>query len=252
MSFRRFNTNLLKAIIIFVTIVLSGCTETKRRLQEVGTTPRLSMIENPITAPNYQPIIPMPHTATTPPSSPSLWREGATSFFRDYRANQIGDIVKIIINIDDNATFDNQTSSTVQHKKQLGINKILGVEGEIRNLIPGADPTNLLNLSSTNNFTAPKSEIKREEKINFTVPAIVVQVLPNGHLVLQGRQEIRLNNEIRQIIVAGIARPEDIDNNNMINSERLTETRISYGGEGDISEAQRPGYGAQIINALPF
>ena len=85
------------------------------------------------------------------------------------------------------------------------------------------------------------------------VAAVVTQLLPNGNLVIEGKQEIRLNSEVRELIVAGVVRPEDIDSDNSIELPKIAEARVAYGGRGSLTNIQQPRYGQQVLDMLlPF
>ena len=84
----------------------------------------------------------------------------------------------------------------------------------------------------------------------MNLAAVITQMLPNGNLVIQGRQEVRVNFEMREVIVAGIVRPEDITPRNTIGHEKIAELRVAYGGRGQITDVQQPRYGAQVLDIL--
>ncbi|HCR67017.1 MAG TPA: flagellar biosynthesis protein FlgH, partial [Oceanicaulis sp.] len=101
--------------------------------------------------------------------------------------------------------------------------------------------------------TQGAGNINRSESISMTAAAIVVDVLWNGNLVIHGRQEVRINNEVRELLISGIVRPQDIAADNTIDHEQIAEARISYGGRGHITEMQRPPVGQELYNLLwPF
>lgn len=233
-------------------ITLSACASTIDKLENIGQPPEMSTVENPHVKPQYQPLSwPMPEPE--PPSreyANSLWRPGARSFFRDQRAGRVGDILRVKVEISDKAEVDNETKRDRDATEEVTAPNLFGsLRGKI---LPGGRDEPLFGLNG-NTQTSGKGEIKREEKINTQVAAIVTQVLPNGNLVIDGSQEIRVNFEVRQLIVRGVVRPEDIGSDNTIDSSQIAEARISYGGRGQITDIQQPRWGHQVIETIsPF
>ena len=81
----------------------------------------------------------------------------------------------------------------------------------------------------------------------------MTQVLQNGVMRIEGSQEVRVNFEMRELIVSGYVRPEDISRQNEITYDKIASARISYGGRGQITDVQQPRYGQQIADILlPF
>jgi flagellar L-ring protein precursor FlgH len=113
-------------------------------------------------------------------------------------------------------------------------------------------PGRLLTADATSSSDG-KGSIQRQESLTTNIAAIVTQLLPNGNLVVEGKQEIRVNFEMRELIVAGIVRPEDIQSDNTIDSSKIAEARIAYGGHGQITDVQQQRYGEQVMDVLlPF
>ncbi len=231
-----------------------GCSTLVDRVTTVGTPPPLSKIESPTKQPGYKPVrLPMPEPIAYVHQPNSLWRSGARAFFEDQRARRIGDILTVNITINDKAELENATSRTRTGNEALGIDQLAGFNTELTKLLPGVvNPSDLVDVNSATT-TQGSGQVDREEEIETNVAAVVTQVLPNGNLVVEGRQEIRVNFEVREIIVAGIVRPEDISADNTVNSEKIAEARISYGGRGHITDVQQPRYGQQFLDIiLPF
>ena len=171
-------------------------------------------------------------------SANSLWRTGARTFFGDQRARRVGDILTVNIDIDDQAQTSNTTNRNRSNEISGGISNFFGLEGSLGRAFPGGfDPQALVGVEGSSNANGTGS-VSRSERVNLTIAAVVTDILSNGNLVIQGRQEVRTNRELRELTVAGIVRPEDISSANTIAHTQIAEARISYGGRGDISRVQ--------------
>ncbi len=245
------NRFLLTAASLVILSVASGCSSIDR-LSQIGETPKLTAIENPTVQPGYKPVqMPMPKPETVSYNANSLWRNGSRAFFKDQRAARVGDLLTVIVNITDKANIANETQRSRTNKEDSGISDFIGAKTlgvQAQKVLPGR----ILTADSTASSDG-KGSVVRQEALQTNVAAVVTQVLPNGNLVVEGKQEIRVNYEIRELIVAGIVRPEDIQSDNTIDSSKIAEARIAYGGRGQISDVQQPRYGQQVMDVLlPF
>lgn len=184
------------------------------------------------------------------PASNSLWRQGARSFFNDQRASRIGDILTVQIEIADKAELSNSSQRQRTASSSAGVQNFFGLENLPGQQLPGGfDPQNLIGGSADSTHQG-QGTINREEKIELTVAAVITNILPNGNLVIAGRQEVRINAELRELTVSGVIRPEDIDARNTISHDQIAEARISYGGRGQLSAVQRPNWGQRVADAV--
>src|ERR1700749_329882 len=241
----------LAGSLIALACVGSGCSAVNR-LSQIGEQPKLTSIDNPTTQPGYKPVsMPMPKPETVSYSPNSLWRNGSRSFFKDQRAHQIGDLLTVTVVINDQANFANETQRNQTGSTGSTISDFIGAKAlspQAQKFLPG----NLLTANGTSQFDG-KGSIQRQETLTTNIAAVVTQVLPNGNMVVEGKQEIRVNFEMRELIVAGIVRPEDIQSDNTIDSSKIAQARISYGGRGQITDVQQPRYGQQVMDVLlPF
>jgi flagellar L-ring protein precursor FlgH len=149
--------------------------------------------------------------------------------------------------------LQNRTQSTRTNTASLSAPNLLGLEASTNRILPNSvNPATLLNTDSSNVGNG-QGEVRRNEAINLRVAATVLQNLPNGNLVVAGRQEVRVNNELRELSIQGVLRPQDIASDNTVRHDRLAEARIAYGGRGSLSDVQQQRVGAQILDALlPF
>ena len=246
-------TNLTLALLMATS--LTGCSSMWDRLSEVPDGPQLSAMENPTDKEDYKPVtMPMPERRAYARGSNSLWRPGNSGFFKDLRAGNVGDILTVKISAKDAAKLENETESKRDNNKEsLAVNKLFGYEGYAKDYLPdGVDNKALIDINSNRDIKAD-GKIDRKENINVTMAATVTQVLPNGNLVILGTQEIKVNTELRQLSVKGVIRRADIGSDNTIESSKIAELRVSYGGRGVISDVQQPRYGTQVLDIiLPF
>ncbi len=250
----RHSTSPIHLVAAFALVAaLDGCSAWTR-LTQIGESPPLTTIQNPKTQPGYQPVsMPMPDPIVSERRPNSLWKAGSRAFFKDQRAANVGDILTIDISFDDKAQFNNETQTQRTTTEQDGITNLFGLEQQIPKFLPhAANPASLVNVNGTTNNDG-KAAITREEQVTLEVAATVMQVLPNGNLVVQGRQEIRVNNEIRELQITGVLRPQDITSINTTTLDKLAEARVSYAGRGTLTNDQQPRYGEQLLDIVsPF
>jgi flagellar L-ring protein precursor FlgH len=249
--FKFHNRAILAAALLATATLASGCSSIDR-LSAIGEKPALTSIENPTTQPGYKPVqMPMPKPEPASYAANSLWRNGSRAFFKDQRAHQVGDILTVTVNFTDKANIANETQRSRTNKEDTGVTDFLGsklLTGNAAKVLPGK----VLTADSTASSDG-KGSVQRQENLQTSVAAVVTQVLPNGNLVVEGKQEIRVNFEVRELVVAGIVRPEDIQSDNTIDSSKIAQARIAYGGRGQITDVQQPRYGQQVLDVLlPF
>lgn len=173
----------------------------------------------------------------------SLWNDSQAALFKDARALNVGDILTVTIKIDDKANWDNETNRNRTNKSDMN--------WDISAKIFGWKPaTNADATSGSDTSTDSKGKMQRSEQINLLVAAVVTGILENGNLMISGSQEVRMNQEIRILNVAGIVRPQDVTSDNTISYDKIAEARISYGGRGRLTEIQQPPRGQQAVDLL--
>ena len=183
----------------------------------------------------------------------SLWRNGARVFYHDQRAARVGDILTVNININDSAQLQNETSTAKTGANTLGLTNLFGLESSLGRLLPkGFTPATAVNTASSFSNDG-KGSVNRSEAVTLTVAAVVTGVMANGNLVIQGRQQVMVNGEMRELTVAGMVRPEDISSTNTIQHTQIAEARVSYGGKGTMSRIQDTPAGTALLQKYsPF
>ncbi|HAU29084.1 MAG TPA: flagellar basal body L-ring protein [Rhodospirillaceae bacterium] len=236
------------------TFLLCAC-GSMDRLANIGNPPALSPMDNLAETSRTSPVtLPMPAGADKGGlAANSLWQPTRKSFFKDQRASRVGDILTVSIEINDQASLSNTSTRSRDNSESAELPKLLGLEGKLESFLPNSvDPTNLIDMASTSG-SAGAGSISRNEKIALKLAAIITNVLPNGNFIISGRQEVRVNFEVRELVITGIIRPEDIASDNTIPYSQVAEARIGYGGRGQITDVQQPRYGQQVYDVImPF
>lgn len=226
--------------LVAVALVLAGCAADPR---EINRAPTMTSVGTGLTAPNVpSPLEAFPASAPRHPDS--LWSTTTRSLYGDPRALHVGDTLTVEIALDDRAELDNRSDRS--RDSTIGLD--VGVE------VPSIGiSTGLGGNVGSNSDSVGRGSITRSEALDLSIAAVVTSVLPNGNLVINGSQEVRVNYEMRVLNIAGIVRPIDISKNNTIDYEKIAEARLSYGGRGRLSEIQQPAYGQQLYDiAVPF
>ena len=237
-------------LLILAPLLLGACSTAG----QVGRAPEFSALEG-----SYQHHAmysnPLPESADpgAPSDEASLWTAGRSSLFGDRRAELRGDILTVVIEIDEKAEISNKTDRSRSSDQSVGIPSLLGIPQRLDTVLPtGASLAEAVDTNAQSSYQGDGS-VKRNEKLTLRVAATVVEELPNGVLRIEGQQEVRVNFELRELIVTGYVRPTDISRQNEITYDKIAGARISYGGRGQITDVQQPRYGDQIADRiLPF
>lgn len=197
------------------------------------------------------PQLPERLAAASASDAASLWEAGQRSLLGDRRAEKKGDILTVVISINDSAAISDSSQRTRSGSELMSVGALFGLPEQLTgNGGPSLAPAVS---TSSNSASQGSGSVKRSEKLTLRIAATVLDVLPNGALVISGTQEVRVDFELRELLITGYVRPADISRQNEITYDKIASARISYGGRGRISEVQQPRYGQQIIDkALPF
>lgn len=240
--------------------LLSGCAN---QLADFNVAPKLSPLKyegasEPTyawTAPKHVRPIALTPGKLKPEQQPggySLWEDRGGNLFQNPRASKPGDVLTVEIQIDDEASLDNTTNRSRDSNSSYGLDGSWNASGS-KIPLPFTFSMDGEGKATSKTGTKGTGTIARKEKIDLSVAAVVVRVLPNYNLVIRGSQEVRVNHEVRVLHITGIVRPEDIDGRNRISYEKIAEARVSYGGRGRLTEVQQPAWGQQLLDLIsPF
>lgn len=225
-----------------------------QRLEQVGKAPDLTPIEagDEFFAMTTQPM-PTSNPYPRGNAESSLWSGSRGSLLGDRRAGQRGDILTVVIEIDDQAEISNSSGRSRSGSDSLSVPGLLGIPQRINEKLPDGASMNEAYATDSSSSYKGNGSVARKEKLTLRVAATILDRLPNGVLRIQGSQEVRVNFEVRELIVSGFVRPEDVSRQNEITYDKIAGARISYGGRGQITDVQQPRIGQQVADVLlPF
>lgn len=240
---------LARLVVLCGLVALAGC----GKMRAIGHAPDFTPPQSSAEARAMIAPAPVFGAYAPQPTTASLWAGDRGSLLGDRRAMQRGDILTVVIEINDKAEISNSSDRNRSASQQMGLPQLFGIPQRLNESLPAGaslDPGVSVNSSSS---ASGDGSVRRNEKLTLRVAATIVDVLPNGVLSIQGSQEVRVNFELRELLVSGYVRPEDITRKNEITYDKIASARISYGGRGQISDMQQPRYGQQALEAvLPF
>ncbi|HIJ80670.1 MAG TPA: flagellar basal body L-ring protein FlgH [Desulfuromonadales bacterium] len=220
-------------VLLAIATALCGCAVEKTRVRASGID---DQVQRPVA--DY--------------SSGSIWQASSGSVFEDFKARRRGDIVTIVITETASASKAAKTDTSRGTTLNAGIPNFMGLEkvGLLKNNI--GDLSKLINASVDSTYKGSGST-SRQENLNATIAARVIDVFPNGNMFIEGRRNIRVNNEDQEIILEGTVRSRDITANNTVASTNIADARISYSGRGIVSDRQGPGWLMNVVDKVwPF
>ncbi len=237
-------------LLLLLLVATAGC----GRLSQVGRAPEFNPLEGGFEH-HAMYSLPLPDRTEVlrPTDRASLWTGGQRSLLGDRRASRQGDILTVVIEIDDQAEMSNSSATSRSGNEDMSIRALFGLPQNAARALPGdatLDPA--VAASGAGSFRGDGS-VRRNEKLTLRLASTVVESLPNGVMRIEGTQEVRVNNELRELVLTGYVRPEDISRRNEITYDKIAGARISYGGRGIVSDVQRPRWGQQVVDILlPF
>ena len=235
--------------LMMMLLLLAGCGD----LNQVGRAPAFSPMQGNYEHNAMYSTLPQTTDNRGPTEQSSLWTAERSSLLGDHRAGKRGDILTVVVEINDQAQISDSTGRSRSGSEKMGMPSLFGIPQRLDTVLPtGASSADLISTNSSSTFSGNGS-VARNEKVTLRLAATVVEELPNGVLRIEGQQEVRVNNELRNLLVSGYVRPDDISRQNEITYDKIADAQISYGGRGQLTDFQQPRYGQQVVDQLvPF
>ena len=226
-----------KRILLIGSVMLAGC------LSGCNVMPPQAMTHSP----QFEPVYPIKQVQASSATGAIYVGRQSDSWFGKGRNFQVGDVITVLLNESTQAARS-QVGSISRNSTNDMLSPGLAVLGnKLGGLMRGTD------FSKTDISNKGTGTADQTASLTGSVAVSVVEVMPNGNLVLRGEKQLALTEGSEVIQVAGIIRPEDVAPNNTVQSRRLANAQISYRGTGDLANATRAGWGTSAVLKLwPF
>jgi len=234
----------MKKRVIWISILCGG-------LVLLGCGAHTKKVKGPVEVVRPEVAPPVPQEQA---SEGSLWRNHTTmaSLFSDIKARKVGDIVTISIVESSSATGNASTETSRDSSLKGGVTTFLGYEEQLMKKFKNFNSAEMFDANLGNEFTGSGKTV-RSGSLTASITAKIIEELPNGNFVLEGRREVVVNHETQYIVISGIVRPEDISRDNVVLSTFISDARIAYSGKGVVDDLQYPGWFTRLLNRYwPF
>lgn len=184
----------------------------------------------------------------------SLWNERSYEQFLGYdrRAAGVGDLVTVLIIEDTQARRQATTNLSRDSDQSANVSAMMGLDDKLSAIAPNINPEAGIGAGASSAYSG-EGTTERRGSLKATVTARVVGELKDGNLIIVGRQEVKVNQEVQILTIRGIVRPQDITIDNTIPSTHVADAMIEYAGAGVIAEKQTPPWGSRVVDrVLPF
>lgn len=230
-------SNSIVFTVLCCALLISGCqTQVKRDPAFAAVRPTLPPVE--------------------PESDGAIYKPGFDiRLYEDLKARRVGDILTVVLNESTRAEKEATTDVTKATSNTITNPTILGTTAEFN--VPKFAPlaaTQNLNLETSLNSDhslGGSGEADQNHLLTGNITVSVVEVLPNGNLIVRGEKRVTLNNGVEYLQLSGIIRQVDILANNTVQSRQIADATINYTGEGDIADSNTNGWLARFFSS-PF
>lgn len=221
-----------------------------------GCAAKLTEPEITFTPPKYVEEMPSREEESSFTSQGSLFGQGDSPLFSDHKAMHVNDIVTVVIS--ETATSSNKASKALSEADALGLGGGVFTSAGQNSAVNSA--VSKLNGAANIGFTGGSTSsysgsgaATKNASFTTTVSARIVKVMSNGNYFIVGRREIMVDDQKQIMQLSGVIRPYDIDQNNQINSAKVSDAKILYANEGDVDRSVNRGWGSKLIETIwPF